>query len=90
MNQYGNTVTLQSWLRDTAVGDGRVYAHVQVRTMAGAFGYLNSGQRSDGESSYARMADKSNVFGYTAYNFWVQTCRAVTLNDPCSQDTRTS
>lgn len=95
---YGNlafgstTVTIQSWLRDTKIGDGRVYAKTWINQQNGSlFATLSSGQRSDGESSYARMADKStttsSLTGY--YDYQVRTCRWVTLVDPCSDDYRT-
>lgn len=92
---YGSTsVTLQSWLRDTSVGDGRVYAHTTIArdSNGSVFVYLNSGKRSDGESSYARMADQGVSLdnGSGAFHYTVQTCRSVTLNDPCSRDKRTN
>ncbi|NLT55599.1 MAG: hypothetical protein GXX79_13770 [Actinomycetales bacterium] len=97
---YGNIIyggvdyKLQSWLRDTKVGDGRVYAHVRVTRKSdnSVFHYLSSGKRSDGESSYARMADKTGYLdnGTGTFRYRVDTCRSVTLNDPCSEDKRYS
>lgn len=97
---YGNLVygttsyTLQSWLRDTKVGDGRVYSHVRVtrKSDLSVYSYLSSGQRTDGESSYARMADKNQTLdnGTGTFRYRVETCRTATLNDPCSDDKRTS
>ena len=91
---YGNlnfgtsTITLQSWLRDTTIGDGRVYAKAIVFHSGAA---VNSGLRSDGEATYARMADQSLSVGAnpSALKYTVKTCRSVTFNDPCSEDTRT-
>lgn len=94
---YGNlglnytTVTLQSWLRDTTVGDGRVYAkNAILNSSGGLYANLTSGERSDGEASYARMSDKSKVLptGVGNYRYEVQTCRSATLQDPCSTDVR--
>jgi hypothetical protein len=85
----GTTKTLQSWLRDTRTGDGRVYAKVAINQGAqGTVANLTSGQRSDGESSYARMADKSITLQAGSYSYTVRTCRSATLQDPCSEDTR--
>jgi hypothetical protein len=82
-------VTLQSTLRDTKVGDGRVYAKTAINHGAdGTIANLTSGQRSDGESSYARMADKSIGVVAGSYSYKVRTCRSATLQDPCSTDIR--
>lgn len=95
---YGNvnfgtsTFTLQSWLRDTKVGDGRVYAKAIAYTNSSGEwrADISSGLRTDGEATYARMADKSNGVGSPAsgFSYKVRTCRSVTLNDPCSTDVR--
>lgn len=87
----GTKLTLQSWLRDTKTGDGRVYVKVAVNTLHdGTFTNLTSGQRSDGESSYARMADQTTYtsLGVGSYYYIVRTCRSALLQDPCSDDTR--
>lgn len=88
----GTKVTLTSTLRDTKVGDGRVYAKVWGNNARGTAFTLSSGQRSDGESSYAKMLDKSINVPYGTvvgnYSYQVRTCRSVTLSDPCSDDYR--
>lgn len=93
VNFSGQTVTVQSWLRDTRVGDGRVYAKVSISNSKGLYANLTSGQRSDGEATYARMADKSTTVAYGTlpgnYKYMVRTCRSATLQDPCSTDYRT-
>ena len=52
--------------------------------------YLSSGKRSDRESSYARMADKTDYLdnGTGTFQYKVETCRSVRLNEPCSDDKR--
>src|SRR5687768_714374 len=44
------TVNLNSALRDSTIGDGRVYAKVGIYNSRGLYTNLTSGQRSDGES----------------------------------------
>lgn len=90
LDLYSTSVNLNSALRDTKVGDGRVYAKVAIYNSKGLFVNLTSGQRSDGESSYAWMADKSYALPQLIgnYDFTVRTCRSATLQDPCSTDTR--
>ncbi len=85
-----NQVTLQSWLRDTKVGDGRVYAHVRISNSNGVYGYFASGKRTDGAATYARMQDVPYTVAKLVgnYSYRVETCRGATLNDPCSQDKR--
>ncbi|WP_432549156.1 hypothetical protein [Kineococcus arenarius] len=92
LNMQVNDLTLQSWLRDTQVGDGRVYAKTAIIDgSSGLYANLTSGERSDGESSYARMADQSRYVSKFVgnYSYRVNTCRGAVLQDPCSEDTRT-
>ncbi|MGL5865078.1 MAG: hypothetical protein ACRCYX_04285 [Dermatophilaceae bacterium] len=90
LNFSGTTATLQSWLRDTKVGDGRVYAKVAITNSKGLFANLTSGQRSDGSPTYARMSDKSLSLSQLPgnYTYVVRTCRSATLQDPCSTASR--
>lgn len=87
-----NKVTLTSTLRDTKVGDGRVYAKVWANNARGTAFTISSGLRTDGEASYVRMLDKSAYTPYGTlvgnYSYQVRTCRSVTLTDPCSDDYR--
>ncbi|GAB3681416.1 hypothetical protein [Angustibacter aerolatus] len=91
---YGNLregvgqATLQSWLRDTKLDDGRVYAHVVVQVGGADVSVIDSGRRSDGERSYARMADRTGALGGGAHHYVVSTCRSTPANDPCSKDKR--
>jgi hypothetical protein len=67
----------------------------QARTWAGSgnpiimnFGF-SSGRRSDGGSSYARMADKGfqsvYPYGVSQYSYLIELCRDKALSlDPCS------
>lgn len=90
---YG-TGNLQSWLKDTVLDGERVYVNVN-----GSYGqnYLNaqSGRRSDGGSSYARMADKAIYspypYGVSQFYYTVRICRDKPFaGDPCSDDYRTN
>ena len=88
----GTKVTLTSTLRDTKVGDGRVYAKVWANNARGTAFTISSGLRSDGEANYVRMLDKAAYTPYGTvvgnYSYQVRTCRSVTLTDPCSDDYR--
>ena len=92
VNFAGTRVTLQTWARDTRVGDGRVYAKVAISNSRGLFTNLTSGERSDGEPTYARLKDQSTNVAYGTlpgnYRYQVRMCRSATLQDPCSTDYR--
>nr|WP_284289431.1 hypothetical protein [Angustibacter aerolatus] len=78
----------RAWLRDTKLDDGRVYAHVVVQVGGADVSVIDSGRRSDGERSYARMADRTGALGGGAHHYVVSTCRSTPANDPCSKDKR--
>lgn len=87
-----NTGTLQSWLKDTVLDGERIYADGYANYGNYDFGF-QSGRRSDGGSSYARMADKGFLsvypYGVAQYSYQMELCRDKPLNlDPCSDDKR--
>ena len=77
-------MTLQSWLHDTTVVDGRVYAKNAIKNSKGLFANLTAGERSDGEASYARTADKAKVLPLSSRQLQLRCshCRNATLQDP--------
>lgn len=89
-----NTGVLQSWLKDTVLDGERTY--VNMYADLGNFDFAaQSGRRTDGGSSYARMADKSFMsaypYGVAQYYYYVRVCRDKPwAGDPCSDDTRVS
>jgi hypothetical protein len=88
-----NTGVLQSWLKDTALDGERVYVNMYADYGSADF-RVESGRRSDGGSSYARMADKSFTstypYGVAQYYYTVRLCRDKAYSsDPCSDAYRT-
>lgn len=87
-----NDGVLQSWLKDTVLDGQRVY--VNGYADYGSYDFpCQSGRRTDGGSSYARMADKSFTsaypYGVAQYRYSIELCRDKPLIfDPCSEDKR--
>lgn len=87
-----NDGVLQSWLKDTVLDGQRVYVNGYADYGSYDFSF-QSGRRTDGGSSYARMADKSFTsaypYGVAQYRYSIELCRDKPLIfDPCSEDKR--
>ena len=86
-----NHGTLVSTLKDTVLDGQRTYASGYA-DYACDFTF-ESGRRSDGGSSYARMADKTFTScypdGVAQYTYQIKLCREKAYGiDPCSDDKR--
>ena len=88
-----NDGRLESWLKDTALDGERTYVRMYADYGSADFA-AESGRRSDGGNSYARMADKSFTTAYpyaiAQYLYTVRICRDKAWTDPCSDDCRQS
>ncbi|AXG12510.1 hypothetical protein [Intrasporangium calvum] len=97
---YGNAVQLdyndgrlESWLKDTVLDGERTYVHMYADYGSADF-KRESGRRTDGGSSYARMEDKLFTtpypYGIAQYLYTVRICRDKPWTDPCSDAYRQS
>lgn len=94
---YGNLVysnynhgVLQVWLKDSKLDGKRIYAHVYADYKSDFT--VESGRRTDGGATFARMADKSFAsaypYGVQQYFYTVELCRDEPFLDPCSDSKR--
>ena len=86
-----SSAVLVSYLADMTLDDGRTYANLRATSSTKGTANKESGRRSDGGNTFARMSDQTLSLSNSSifYAFYVKICQDKSFSgDPCSNEVR--